>query len=139
MKVALVLSLWATQLFFSAADVSAQAFGEYGRAVGSVPHGRGITAPGPSSGLSQGSVSGGGVGDVGGRALPVRLVVIAKTAGLFPRQDEEAEQIAQLSEGDNLVPMVQSEGGRPWYMVRTKKGLVGWIKSTDVRQEQTKK
>ena len=139
MKVALVLSLWATQLVFSAAGVSAQAFGEYGRAVGNVPHGRGITAPGPSSGLAQGSVSGGGVGDVGGRALPVRLVVIAKTAGLFPRQDEEAEQIAQLSEGDNLVPMVQSEGGRPWYMVRTKKGLIGWIKSTDVRQEQTKK
>ena len=139
MKVALVLSLWATQLVFSAAGVSAQAFGEYGRAVGNVPHGRGITAPGPSSGLSQGSVSGGGVGDVGGGALPVRLVVIAKTAGLFPRQDEEAEQIAQLSEGENLVPMLQSEGGRPWYMVRTKKGLIGWIKSTDVRQEQTKK
>jgi len=76
MKVALVLSLWATQLFFSAADVSAQAFGEYGRAVGSVPHGRGITGPGPSSGLSQGSVSGGGVGDVAAPALGVEAPAV---------------------------------------------------------------
>jgi len=82
MKIALVLSLWTTQLFFSAGRVSAQAFGEYGRAVGSVPHGRGVTGPGPSSGLSQGSVSGGGVGDLGGRAMPLRLVVTAKNAGL---------------------------------------------------------
>jgi len=138
MKIALVLSLWTTQLFFSAGRVTAQAFGEYGRAVGSVPHGRGVTGPGPSSGLSQGSVSGGGVGDLGGRAMPLRLVVTAKNAGLFSRQDEEAEKITQLSEGENLVPMVQSEGGRQWYMVRTQKGLVGWIKSTDVREEKTK-
>lgn len=119
--------------------VFAQAFGEYGRAVGSVPHGKGITGSGPSGGGGHGSVSGGGVGDLGGHALPVRLVVAAKNAGLFPRQDDESEKIAQLTEGDNLVPMVQSEGANPWYMVRTQKGLVGWVKSVDVRQEKTKK
>jgi hypothetical protein len=119
--------------------VFAQAFGEYGRAVGSVPHGKGITGSGPSGGGGHGSVSGGGVGDLGGHALPVRLVVAAKNAGLFPRQDDESEKIAQLTEGDNLVPMVQSEGANPWYMVRTQKGLVGWVKSVDVRQEKAKK
>jgi hypothetical protein len=71
--------------------------------------------------------------------MPLRLVVTAKNAGLFARQDEEGEKIAQLLEGENLVPMVQSEGARQWYMVRTQKGLVGWIKSADVRGEHTKK
>jgi hypothetical protein len=121
------------------AVVFAQAFGEYGRAVGSVPHGQGITGGRTSGGVTQGGGTGGGLGDLGGRAMPVRLVVAAKNAGLFPRQDEESEKIAQLSEGENLVPMVQSEGSSPWYMVKTQKGLVGWVKSTDVRQEQKKK
>ena len=139
MKIALVLTIWAAQFSISAGHVSAQAFGEYGRAVGSVPHGRGVTGPGPSSVSPQGSASGPGVGDLGGRAMPLRLVVTAKNASLFARQDEEGEKIAQLLEGENLVPMVQSEGGRQWYMVRTQKGLVGWIKSEDVRGEHTKK
>lgn len=138
-KIALVLSIWATQLSISAGHVSAQAFGEYGRAVGSVPHGGRVTGPGPSGVSPQGSISGSGVGDIGGRAMPLRLVVTAKNAGLFARQDEEGEKIAQLLEGENLVPMVQSEGGHQWYMVRTQKGLVGWIKSADVRGEHTKK
>ena len=120
--------------------VFAQGFGEYGRAVGSIPHGQGITGGKPSGGVTQGGVPGGTVGDLGGRAMPARLVVAAKDAGLFPRQDDEAEKIAQLSEGENLVPMVQSEGNSQWYMVKTQKGLVGWVKSADVRHEkQTKK
>jgi hypothetical protein len=121
------------------AAVFAQAFGEYGRAVGSVPHGRGVTGSRPPGTVVPGNVSGGGVGDIGGRAMPARLIVSAKTAGLFPRQDDEAEKIALLSEGENLVPMVQSEGGSQWYMVKTQKGLVGWVKSADVRQESVKK
>jgi hypothetical protein len=118
--------------------VFAQGFGEYGRAVGSVPHGSGITGSGPSGGGSQGGIGGGGVGDVGGRAVPVRLTVVGKNAGLFPRQDDESEKIALLSVGENLVPMIQSEGGSQWYMVKTQKGLVGWVKSVDVKQESKK-
>jgi hypothetical protein len=71
--------------------------------------------------------------------LPARLVVAAKDAGLFPRQDEESERIVGLSEGESLVPLVQSEGGSQWFMVKTQKGLVGWIKSADVKQEVQKK
>jgi hypothetical protein len=122
-----------------ASSVSAQAFGEYGRSVGSIPHGKGITGPGPTGGGTQGGVGSGGVGDVGGRTLPVRLVVAAKDAALFPRQDDQSEKIAQLAEGENLIPLVQSEGGSPWYMVKTQTGLVGWVKSIDVKQEKTKK
>ncbi len=86
-------------------DIFAQAFGEYGRAVGSVPHGQGITGGKTPGGVSQGGATGGGVGNVDGRALATRLVVAAKSAGLYPRQDGEAEKIDQLSEGESLVPV----------------------------------
>jgi hypothetical protein len=118
--------------------VFAQAFGEYGRAVGSVPRG-GTTGPRAPSGGGQGNVGGGGVGDLGGRGLPARLVVATKDASLFPRQDEESERIAQLPQGEKLSPLVQSEGASHWYMVKTEKGLVGWVKSADVRPEPQKK
>jgi len=139
MKQSLILSSCAVYFFLSAALVFAQAFGEYGRAVGSIPQGRGITGSRTPSGVTQGNVGSGGVGDVGGRKLPMRLVVTAKSAGLFPRQDEESEKIVQLAEGEGLVPMVQSEGGSSWYMVKTPTGLVGWVKSSDVRPEKIKK
>lgn len=117
----------------------AQAFGEYGRAVGSVPHGQGITGVRTPRGGMQGGSIGGGVGNVGGRALPTRLVVASKTASLYPRQDGESEQMDQLSQGESLVPMVQTAGGSDWYMVKTQKGLVGWVKGVDVREEKAKK
>lgn len=121
------------------AIASAQAFGEYGRAVGSIPHGQGITGGGKSlGGGGQGGISSGGVGETGGHGLPVRLIV-AKSTGLYPRQDGEAEKLAQLSEGETLVPMVQAAGGIDWFMVKTQKGLVGWVMGTDVRAEKDKK
>jgi hypothetical protein len=136
-------ALTSASIFFAMlyvpAVVFAQAFGEYGRAVGSVPHGKGITGSGPSRGTSHGDVTAGIPDEISRPTMPKRLVVTAKTAGLFPRQDEEAEKITLLVEGENLVPMVQSEGSSQWYMVKTKKGLVGWIKSVDVRQESVKK
>lgn len=127
-SVTTLLSL--TQLLF------AQAFGEYGRAVGSVPHGQSIREGRASGGATRGRVSGGTVGDLGGRSLPVHLIVATRNASLFPRQDDESEKILQLAEGERLVPMVQSEGGKEWYMVKTQKGLVGWVKSVDVREEK---
>ena len=119
--------------------VFAQAFGEYGRAVGSIPHGQGITGGKTPGGVSPGNVSGGGVGEVGGRGLPIRLVVVSQNTGLYPRQDGEAEKIAQLTQGEFLVPMVQAAGGSEWFMVKTQKGLVGWVMGADVRDEKAKK
>ena len=53
--------------------VFAQAFGEYGRAVGSIPHGQGITGGKTPGGVSQGNASGGGVGELVSRPRePVR-------------------------------------------------------------------
>lgn len=119
--------------------VFAQAFGDYGRTLGGIPHGQGVTGPRAPGGVTQGSGGTGGVGDIGGRGLPTRLVVASKSAGLYPRQDDEAEMLDRLSEGEVLVPMVQSSGGNDWFMVKTQKGAVGWVKSTDVREEKVKK
>lgn len=139
MKTKMTFGSCALVIAFSATPVFAQAFGEYGRAVGSIPHGQGITGSRSSGGVTQGNAGSGGVGDVSGRALPTRLVVSVKNAGLFPRQDDESGKIAQLSQGESLVPMVQNAGGSEWYMVRTQKGLVGWVKSSDVRADKVKK
>jgi len=120
------------------AVIFAQAFGEYGRTLGGIPHGQGITGSRTPGGVTQGGTGSGGVGDVGGRTLPTRLVVATKDAGLYPRQDEESEKLFQLAQGETLMPMIQSAGGSEWYMVKTQKGVVGWVKSTDVREEKTK-
>ena len=61
------------------------------------------------------------MGEVGGRGLPVRLVVVSQNTGLYPRQDGEAEEIAQLTQGEFLVPMVQAAGGSDWLWSRLKK------------------
>ena len=115
-------------------NVNAQAFGEYGRAVGNVPRG------GPSfGGGSRSGGSAGGVGDIGGISMPSRLIVAADVAGLYPRQDSESQKIAELSKGEILIPMVQSAGGNDWYMVQTEKGTIGWVKSSVVRPDETKK
>jgi len=139
MKTSLIVASLLAAFVFSPTLVFAQGFGEYGRAVGSVPHGTGITGSRPPGGVTQGGVTGGGVGDLGGRGLPTRLVVATKDAGLYPRQDEESEKLIQLAQGDTLTPMVQSAGGSEWYMVKTQKGVVGWIRSIDVREEKIKK
>jgi hypothetical protein len=35
--------------------------------------------------------------------------------------------------------MVQSAGGNDWFMVKTAKGVIGWVKSIDVKEEKLKK
>jgi len=138
MKKLLCLALSAAMNLIVTQLALAQAFGDYGRTLGGIPRGPGSgpRAPGainPSGGAN------GGVGDVGGRALPHRLVVAAKTAGLYPRQDDESETVDQLSQGETLVPLVQATGGNDWYMVKTPKGMIGWVKASDVREEKPKK
>jgi len=139
MKRCLVIVSFVATSVCSATLVFAQAFGEYGRMLGGVPHGQGITGSRPPGGVTSGTTGNGGVGDVDGRALPTRLVVSTKDAGLYPRQDDESEKLVQLAQGETVTPMVQSAGGSEWFMVKTQKGLVGWVKSTDVREEKTKK
>jgi len=133
-KSPVLFMIFCAQLFLTT-PIFAQAFGEYSRAVGGIPQGVGPKAPGSTSRGGSGS---GNIGDLGGEALPSRLVVAAKEAGLYPKQDDESEKLAQLAQGEILVPMVQSNGGNDWFMVKTQKGLIGWVKSTEVREDKSK-
>jgi hypothetical protein len=139
MKLTKLLSFGFLLTFLIPTAVIAQAFGEYGRSLGGVTQQGGISQSAPG-GLSQGG--GGrseGVGNIGGRGVPSRLIVAAKQAVLFPRQDDEAEKITSLAQGEILVPLLQAAGGNDWYMVKTQKGLIGWVKSSDVREQPVNK
>ena len=113
---------------------SSQAFGEYGRTLGSLPRGP-AAVPRSSGPGGPATIDQGGIGELGGRALPARLIVITSEAGLFSRQDSEVEKIAGLVRGEKLIPLIQSEGSISWYMVKTEKGAIGWVKASDVKQE----
>lgn len=130
-----------SQLLYFLGFVIAQGIGEYGRVLGGATQGsRGVSPKTSGIGVQKGKGVFHGVGDVGGRALTTRLVVAAKVAPLYPRQDDETDQIENLSQGDLLSPVMQSTvGGTEWYMVKTQKGIVGWVKSTDVKEQEAKK
>jgi hypothetical protein len=120
----------------------AQAFGEYGRAVGGATQRQGAVSSKPLSGVregGQGQTGYGAVGNLGDRSLPSHLVVASKEAAVYPRQDDESEKIGRLSEGEAVVPLIQTNGGNDWYMVKTQQGLIGWVKASDVRAPVSKK
>jgi hypothetical protein len=142
MQTTKVLTFGLLIVFSAPGELLAQAIGEYGRTLGGVGQRQGSVsqrAPGGSYQNNRGKGVVEGIGDVGGRPVPSTLVVSARQTALYPRQDDEAEKIAELSQGDTLIPMGQSNGGNEWYMVKTQKGLMGWIKSADVREETAKK
>lgn len=60
------------------------------------------------------------------------LTVREPGVALYARQDSETEPIARLAKDEALSPMVESIGAEIWYMVRTKQGLVGWVRGVDV-------
>jgi len=122
-------------LFLVPQVVFAQAIGEYGRIVGGVGQRQGSVSQKASRAPSQNSKGKAVVEgiDSGGRPVPSALFVASRQAALYPRQDDESEKVAELSLGETLIPMGQSNGGSEWYMVKTQTGLVGWIKSAEVR------
>lgn len=133
MKLSKSLSFGFLLIFLIPTAAMAQAFGDYGRTLGGVTQRQGGVVSQGGGGSSE------GVGDIGARAVPSRLTVASKEAVLYPRQDDEAEKITSLTQGEILVPMLQAVGGNDWYMVKTQKGLIGWVKSTDVREQPVKK
>jgi hypothetical protein len=132
---------WFFVVFLLAPQVAlAQAFGEYGRGLGGATQRQGGAAPkAPGTPGQRGGKSTFQGVDIGGRPLPVLLVVASNQAFLYPRQDDESEKIEQLQAGDTLVPMIQTRGGEEWYMVKTQKGTIGWIKSSDVQEQSGKR
>jgi hypothetical protein len=126
----------------SLSSASAQALGEYGRTLGGVTQRHGNAVPNL---LRGGNVKGnskdssGGVGDVGVQPLRNRLVVGTNRAPLYQNQDDETPRLDELPTGAILVPIIQAtSGGTSWYMVKTPKGTIGWVKATDVLEQSVK-
>jgi hypothetical protein len=60
------------------------------------------------------------------------LTVTTLDARLYPYQDNESKFIATLEKGEKLQPLAQVVGNQAWYMVKTSKGIIGWVQATDV-------
>ena len=124
-------------------SASAQAFGEYGRTLGGATQRQGSSvSKTPRGSNAKGTAKGGfqGVGDLGVQPLQNRLVVTAASAPLYPSQDDETQKIEELRNGAILIPIIQAtSGSNGWYMVKTPKGIIGWVKSSNVLQQSARK
>jgi hypothetical protein len=137
MQITKAITLGLLMVWVAPSTLLAQAIGEYGRIVGGVGPTQNQVIPkslgSPQNTKGKGFVE--GVGDIRGPSVPSSVVVASRQAGLYPRQDDESEKIAELSQGDTLIPIGQTND---WYMVKTQRGLIGWIKSADVRSASGK-
>jgi hypothetical protein len=64
------------------------------------------------------------------------LTVITQNANLYASQDNEGKVVTTLARGEVLKPLVQGVGFATWYMVKTSKGVAGWIQGVDVASTQ---
>ena len=60
------------------------------------------------------------------------LTVRETGVALYAQQDAETDRIATLEKGESLTPIAEAVGRETWYMVRTKRGLTGWVRGADV-------
>ena len=75
-------------------------------------------------------------------ATPMPTALRAKGATLLVRaqQDTFAEVIARLPATEEIAPMGKVSGaGEFWYMVKTKAGLIGWVRGVDVEEISRRK
>jgi hypothetical protein len=63
---------------------------------------------------------------------PPGLTVRESGASLYARQEPDSDKIATLQKGEMLAPLAEAVGQQTWYMVKTQRGLVGWVRSVDV-------
>jgi hypothetical protein len=65
---------------------------------------------------------------------PTSVLIVGESgASLWPRQDEESPSIATLEKGEQVTALGYGLGTAPWYMVTSRKGIVGWVRSSDVQ------
>ena len=63
---------------------------------------------------------------------PRELTARDSGVALYAQQDEETQPIATLEKGEALFPIAESLGRGTWYLVRTKQGVIGWVRGADV-------
>ena len=60
------------------------------------------------------------------------LTVGEAGASLYAQQDAESKPIGALQKDETLFPIAEAVGKETWYMVRTKQGVIGWVRASDV-------
>ena len=61
------------------------------------------------------------------------LSVKGKEVYLYARQDIHSEVVTKLEKGEELIPFASAMAkGAEWHMVKTKNGVLGWVRSSDV-------
>src|SRR5262245_2415412 len=70
-------------------------------------------------------------GRAGAAGAPA-LTVGDSGAYLFASQNDKGEIIGKLERGEDLTPIASSAGATTWFLVRTRKGVIGWVRSSDV-------
>jgi len=57
---------------------------------------------------------------------------------VYAAADESTSVIGRLADGENPTPVAESRGagGIRWYLVKTKSGVVGWLKHTENEQSK---
>jgi len=63
---------------------------------------------------------------------PPALTVGDNGATLYAQQDVETKPIGSLQKDEPVFPIAQAVGTESWYMVRTKQGVVGWVRAAEV-------
>lgn len=65
--------------------------------------------------------------------VPSMLAVKGSEANLHVSQDAHSEVITRLERGEKLTTLGTAFGsGGVWYMVKTQKGTIGWVSSSNV-------
>lgn len=67
--------------------------------------------------------------------VPLPNVLRANAGGIMVRsqQDAYSEAVGKLERGEELVALGKVSGaGEFWYMVKTKSGVIGWVRDTEV-------
>jgi clan AA aspartic protease (TIGR02281 family) len=52
---------------------------------------------------------------------------------LYARQEEPSEVVAEIEPGEKLLLLASTSAKDPWYLVRTEKGLMGWVRSSAIQ------
>jgi hypothetical protein len=63
---------------------------------------------------------------------PFTLTVRNSGVHLYSRQEVDSDRLAPLQKGEMLVPLAEAVGNETWYMVKTQRGLLGWVRGADV-------
>ena len=62
------------------------------------------------------------------------LTVGQSAVYLYATHGGDSETITKLEEGEKLTLLARAVSKGSWYMVKTQKGTVGWVRSSDVKE-----